>query len=357
MLVSCLIFRFRILMNSMDFHQKPVGRKKSRVRMYLIIILALGLVAFTSIEIGYQYLIHTIASEQTDTVPFVIKTNETPKQISTRLFDEGLIKSKWAFLRYADKQNLDIRFQAGRFYFPKNITIMDLAERMTSARPEEITVTVREGLTNAQIDELLAGMRLIEPGEFVECVRACDFSEFPFLPADAELREGFFFPDSYFVNPDSFEVQEFAKRQLTTFDEKTKAIFGTATRNGWEILKMASIVEKESNKPAERPIVAGILWKRFDAGQLLGADATTRFAAKKETEALTVADLQDKNPWNTRAVTGLPPGAICNPGLEAIEAAANPANTEYWYYLHDSKGEAHYATTNDEHNENKARYL
>ncbi len=341
----------------MEFHQKKVGAKKPRTRLLLILLLACALVVFTSVEIGYQYLIHTAASDNSDTKAFVIKANETPSQIADRLYDEGLIKSKWAFLRYANKEDFDIRFQAGRFYFPQNVSIMDLAAGLTDARPSEITVTVREGLTNADIDELLAGMRLIEPGEFVTCVAACDFSEFPFLPTAPELREGFFFPDSYFVNPDSFDVQEFAKRQLRNFDDKTKAIFGSSERNGWEILKMASIVEKEAHKAAERPIVAGILWNRYDAGQLLGADATTRYAVNKDTEALTVADLQDKNPWNTRAVIGLPPGAICNPGLDAIMAAANPAETEYWYYLHDATGQIHYATTNDEHNENKARYL
>ncbi len=341
----------------MDFHTKKIGKKPSRKRIYLIAILAIALVAFTSVEIGYQYLISTPASEQEETVPFVIKTNETPKQIAERLYAEKLIPSRWAFLRFSDKQGYDVRFQAGRFYLPNNVSIKTLAEYLTNARPEEITVTIVEGSTNADIDEKLASLRLTEPGAFLECVAACDFSEFPFLPGEVEQREGFFFPDSYYVNPDTFDVQEFAKRLLSTFDQKTKSIFGDSERNGWDILKMASIVEKESRKPVERPIVAGILWNRFDANQLIGADATTRYAVQKDTEALTIADLQDKNPWNTRAVVGLPPGAICNPGLDAIQAAAKPADTDYWYYLHDANGEIHYATTNEEHNTNKARHL
>ena len=341
----------------MDFHTKKVGKQPRKARLYLISLLAVALLVFTSIEIIYQYYLHTPADAEGESNAFIIQNNETPRQIAERLATADLITSPWAFVRYADQKGFDVRLQAGRFYLPGGATIPQIAEALTDARPQEISVTIREGLTNAEIDAHLASLKLIDPGEFVQCVAACDFSAFPFLPAEAELREGFFFPDTYYVDPDNFNVEAFAQRLLRTFDDKTKAIFGQAERNGWEILKMASIVEKESRKSAERPIVAGILWKRYDAGQLIGADATTRYAVNKATEALTIEDLRDDNPWNTRAVVGLPPGAICNPGLDAIQAAANPTASEYWYYLHDPQGDIHYATTNDEHNANKARYL
>jgi UPF0755 protein len=120
---------------------------------------------------------------------------------------------------------------------------------------------------------------------------------------------------------------------------------------------MASIIEKESRNNTERPIVAGILWKRFDNNWMLGADATTRYTTGKKTEPLTTDDLSDPNKWNTRAVRGLPPGAICNPGLSSIEAAANPQESDYWYYLHGNDGQIRYAETLEEHNKNKSDYL
>lgn len=341
----------------MEFQQKKIGKKRSLTRHLLIGALSLALVASVAVEVTYQYFTHKAASDNSETLAFVIKPSESAQEVASNLFEDRLIVSKWAFLRYADKHGFAERFQAGRFYIPKNITIVDLTEKLTNAKPEEITVTIPEGSTNDDIDRLLTKLQLIEPGEFVQCVASCTFTQFPFLPQDPALREGFFFPDSYFVNPDTFAIQEFAIRLVSTFDQKTKAIFGTAKRNGWDILKMASIIEKESRKGDERPIVAAILWNRFDAKQLIGADATTRYAVKKPTGELTVEELQDKNPWNTRAVVGLPPGAISNPGLEAIEAAANSPQTEYWYYLHDSQGVIHYATTLEEHNANKAKFL
>lgn len=340
----------------MSFKSQRIGRKR-RVRLFLIIALALAIVLSASVEGVYQYRLRQAPSAASGSEAFLISTGESAKSVAERLQEEGFVPSSWAFLRYADKKGLATEFQAGRFYLAKNLTIPQLAERLIAAENAEITVAIPEGYTNAEIDAKLTDLKLIDPGEFLACVQNCDFSAFPFLPPEKTLREGFFFPDSYFVSPDHFQVEEFARRMLTNFDTKTKPIFGSAQRNGWEILKMASIIEKESYNTEERPIVAGILWKRLDSGELIGADATTRYITGKKTEPLTVEDLQDKNPWNTRAVRGLPPGAISNPGVSAIEAAANPQESEYWYYLHDAKGQIHYGKTLDEHNQNVAEFL
>lgn len=344
----------------MNFTPHKIGStKKFQIAKFLLIFLAAfaGL-TFGAQEVYYQMKIEEIPVQQSIAVPFTIEKGESPQWVAARLAEEGFITSQWAFLRYADRSGFASQFQAGKFYLPQNITIPELAEKLTKAAVDEVKVTIREGLTVAEINDRLLELGLIQDREFEECVQeTCNFSDFPFLPDDPKLREGFFFPDTYFVIRDQFTVEKFAKRLLSTFDEKTKEVFGNSERDGWDILKMASIVEMESRKGDERPIVAGILWNRYDAGQMLGADATTRYITGKKTEALTVTDLSDKNPWNTRAVVGLPPGAICNPSISAIEAAANPAETEYWYYLHDNTGTIHYGKTLQEHNENKANYL
>ncbi|HRH94062.1 MAG TPA: endolytic transglycosylase MltG, partial [Candidatus Peribacteria bacterium] len=124
-----------------------------------------------------------------------------------------------------------------------------------------------------------------------------------------------------------------------------------------QAVTMASLVEEESRHEDERPVVAGILWKREEAGTILGVDATVRYIVGKPSAALTVTDLDTASPYNTRKVAGLPPGPIANPGVSAIVAALQPQASEYWYYLHGTDGMIHYARTNDEHNANKARYL
>ena len=104
-------------------------------------------------------------------------------------------------------------------------------------------------------------------------------------------------------------------------------------------------------------MVSGILWKRFDEGMGLGVDAAIRYILDKPTAVLTRVDLEVDSPYNLRKYRGLPPGPIANPGIRSIEAALRPQASDYYYYLHGTDGVIRYAVTNDEHNENKARYL
>jgi UPF0755 protein len=120
---------------------------------------------------------------------------------------------------------------------------------------------------------------------------------------------------------------------------------------------MASIIEREVISDDDMAMVSGVLWKRFDEGMGLDADATVRYALKKWDEPLTIQDLQIDSPYNTRRYRGLPPGPICNPGLRALIAAIRPQASEYYYYLSTPEGETVFARTNDEHNNNKAKYL
>jgi UPF0755 protein len=341
----------------MSFHSKKVRRKKLPYGKIAVSIIVLAAVFFGGQELYYRMQLQKVAPATSQIHAFIVSSGETPASIAKRLENEGFIKSAWVFLRYGKRSGDANEYQAGKFYMPKGLFVPQLSEKLTKATLEEIKVTIPEGLTNAEIDQRLSELELIEAGDFLQCVADCDFSEFPFLPSNAAYREGFFFPDTYFVSPAKFTVEEFAQRLIRTFDTKTKSIFGSSSRNGWDILKMASIVEKEAAKEEERPMVAGILWKRFDNDWSLGADATTRYITGKATDPLTIADLRDQNPWNTRAVKGLPPGAIANPGLSAIWAAANPQESEYWYYLHGNDGQIRYAETESEHNANKQQYL
>src|SRR5581483_2493272 len=118
----------------------------------------------------------------------------------------------------------------------------------------------------------------------------------------------------------------------------------------------ASIIERETKSEEERPIVAGILLKRINAGWPLQADATIQYALGNW-DPVNADDLKIQSPYNTYLNTGLPPTPICNPGLSSINAAKNPTQSNYWYYLHDKDGQIHYATTIDEQNANIAKYL
>lgn len=295
-------------------------------------------------------------SKKVAILPFLVKKNQSLESIASELYDQSFIQSKWLFELIAERQNLYPK--SGKFYIPRNLNTVTLLEMLQEPISDEIKLTIPEGFTINDIDKRLSELGLIKSGEFNLCIKEkCNFSKFLFLPSDYALREGFFFPDTYFVNKNSFSVEIFAHRMLSNFDRRTKELLNNKDRNGWDILKMASIIEKESRNDEERSMVAGILWKRFDNKIQLGADATTRYVVNKKTEDLTIEDLNRDSPWNTRKNLGLPPGAICNPGLSSINAAVNPKNSEYFYYLHDGNGNIHYGKTLREHNDNKSKYL
>lgn len=124
-----------------------------------------------------------------------------------------------------------------------------------------------------------------------------------------------------------------------------------------EILTMASILEKEANKTADRKKIAGVLWHRIDIGMPLQTDATFPYYLGRNTFEVTRTDLQTDHPYNTYTNKGLPPGPIGNPGLDSILAAAQPTKSNYIFFLSDRQGNFHYSVTYEGHLANKRRYL
>lgn len=323
-----------------------------------IAIVILGLLWVVWQEKIYQDALQVMSPNQGEVV-VQIDQGTTPRAVGHMLEEQGLVASGKQFVKYLERNDFDARLRAGAFAISPRQTIVQIADELvngTGVIPRKITLL--EGWTMREIDAHLAGIGLITAGEFLNCAANCDLSEYGFLPAESELREGFWWPATYDIDPNNFDIAAFTKELLYYYDLNTKSLLNGKGRNGWDILKMASIVEKEATSNLEeKRIVAGILWKRLDNNWQLGADATTRYATENFTGELTVAQLQDKNPWNTRAVLGLPPGAINSPGLATIEATVDPIDTEYWYYLHDNAGQIYYAETLAGHNANKRKYL
>lgn len=304
------------------------------------------------------------------------------QDVAKTLKEHGIITSTIAFRWYVKSKELDTGIKTGIFTIPQGATYAEIAAILASAEGQEISVTIPEGYTVTQIDALLAEKLLIKSGELLACAKGesatsfdelrinevgCDFSSFEFLPADVPAGghggrpEGYLFPDTYFVNPEEFVSKFFLERMLSNFSARVigglKDDIASSGRSLEDIVTMAALIERETRTDEERPVVSGILWKRFDAERGLDVDATVRYALQKPVDPLTKDDLENMSPYNTRRHAGLPPGPIANPGLKSIQAALHPAESRYWYYLHGSDGVIRYAETNEEHNANKARYL
>ncbi len=234
------------------------------------------------------------------------------------------------------------------------MTYRDLTDTLSVGRSTEVRITIPEGATIADIDAILTRQGLIEGGEFRRCTVNCDFD----LPYDS--LEGFLYPSTYYENPDKFTVRDFITRLHNTLKTQIKPLqdeIDQSERTFEQIMIVASMVEREANLIEEMPIIAEIIWKRLDESIILGIDATTRYDLGDWKRPLTTADFQVDSPYNTRNRLGLPPTAISNPSLDAITAAVRPATTDYYYYLHDPRGQIHYGQTLADHQANKRKYL
>ncbi len=297
------------------------------------------------------------------------------EEIAQILKRERIIRSTIAFRTIALLEGSSRVLRSGTYLLRSSQPLSEILAELRAGRSQEVRVTVPEGFTVIDIDQLLARMGLIDSGEVVACATSgCDFSSFTFLPRPSgtvrggsaergvgSVLEGYLFPETYYVEVESFVPKFFLERLLTEFQHRVveglAADLRSSRRSLRDIITMASLIEEETRSEEERPVVAGILWKRFDAGVGLDVDATVRYALGKPRAPLTAEELAYESAYNTRRYRGLPPGPIANPGLSSIRAALHPVDSPYWYYLHDRAGGIHYAGTNEEHNENKARYL
>lgn len=297
-----------------------------------------------------------------ETRKFLITKGEAAGKIAKKLESAGLVKSELAFRLYTQIGGREKSIQAGNYELSPNLTLKEIIKTLI-AGPKEVWVTYPEGLRREEIAQ-----KTIKALGTEKDKTSTFFQEFL---QEAEGQEGFLFPETYLFPKDITAKKVIAKLR-STFDAKVseKMIFD-AKASGLtikEVVVLASVIERETITDEERPVVAGILLKRLEAGWPLQADATLQYAianAKCQISNIkcdwwqppTVQDKKLQSPFNTYTNQGLPPSPIANPGLSSIKAAIYPADSPYWYYLHDSEGKIHYAKSLEEHNQNIARYL
>lgn len=298
-----------------------------------------------------------------------IPEGASTSQIADILVREEAIKSAFAMKIYAKMHGAQSALQAGNFVVSQTMSLSEILDVLMHGKSAQNRITIPEGYTLADIDALIAEKGLCDAGCFMASANATDWADVQtvdFLPKASGLAprgagiEGYLFPDTYSYDPANFDAHGLIVNMLNGFRKKANDFYDEVQASGrslHDIVTMASLIEEEAISDDERPVIAGILWKRYDEGMGLGVDAAVRYIQNKPTGALTVSDLNVDSPYNLRKFRGLPPGPIANPGLKSIEAALNPQDSRYWYYLHDPKGQIHYAVTNEEHNINKAEHL
>ena len=198
----------------------------------------------------------------------------------------------------------------------------------------------------------------IQAGAYATVANSKDLP-LPF-PIESPTLEGYLYPETYMVPASGVDVKRLVTKQLETFNERflSKHPEGFGSRSLHEIVVVASMLEREEPKPVNRPLVAGIIYKRLVRNFGLGIDATSRYTLVDwNNRADFLVQLRDPNdPYNTRERKGLPPTAIGNPSIESLEAAVKPEKSEFLYYLHDAQQTLHPARTLREHEANRDRF-
>jgi len=266
---------------------------------------------------------------------FLIEKGQSLFQIAENLERESLIKNRFFFDFYVLIRGAQNKLQAGEYSFSPSMDITEIAKKIISGEVAKIVVTIPEGFTVKQIEERL-GLKL--PGENLE---------------------GFLFPDTYQFPP-RVSGAEVVKKMRDNFDKKFTPYRNEVSGAGltpFEIITMASLLEKEVKTKEDKELVSGILWKRLENKIPLQIDATITYITGQKTTKISKEETQIDSPYNTYKYLGLPKGPICNPGLESILVAIYPKDSDYWYYLSTPEGETTFSKTLEEHNYAKSKYL
>jgi len=316
-------------------------------------------------------------SVDTENNLFSVEKGQNLFEIAQKLEQEGIIRSRFFFDFYVILKISQNKLQAGEYFLNPSMSVVKIADKIISGDITKATITIPEGWNLRDIawyfenkgmfqaEELfeLVGFPLINYSINTELPKPKNFSlDYEFLkekPQNISL-EGYLFPDTYEIVYD-IALEDIVRKMLDNFDNKlTQELRNEIKEQGktiFEIITVASLLEKEVKDFEEKKIVAGILWKRMKAGIGLHIDATISYITGKKTVRISKQETEIDSLYNTYKYRGLPLGPICNPGLESVLAAIYPENSDYWYYLSTPEGETIFSRTLEEHNIAKAKYL
>lgn len=227
---------------------------------------------------------------------------------------------------------------------------------------EGIKITIPEGSTSNEIIDLLVKNKLGKKEIYKELINnPKEFvKEFKFLNEEKITSlEGFLYPSTYYFKDDENEA-EILKDILSTFNSKYNEKLHNKQKelkiSLWEVVNLASIVEKEAVLDEDRPLIASVFYNRLDIGMPLQSDATIQYAFDKRKKSITYDDLKIDSPYNSYMNQGLPPTPIANPGIASIEAVLYPAKSDYLYFVANIDGGNNYSKTYEEHVRNVEQY-
>ncbi len=347
-------------------------------RIVFITITILSIIIAIGIYSVYKYVdssLKPLDPESEEEIYFEIPIGTTTSQIAETLEEKGLIKDKRVF-KYYLKFRGGAEFQAGNYALPPSLALNEIIEELKTGKvivDPIYTITIPEGKTLEQIAEIMAGKLTFSEEEFIDKANDEVFlreliDAFPQILTEKILQDDLFYPLEGYLFAGTYEifdkepsVESIIKLMVGRTESTIHSIvtnIGDSRFDVHEILTLASVIEKESKFPEDRPKVSQVFINRLNEGMRLQSDVTAAYANREHKVLMTYEDTEVDSPFNTYVTDGLPIGPIDSPSAESIEAVVQPEGddfTEIYFYARPS-GETFYSKTLDEHNRVKEKY-
>lgn len=312
-------------------------RARGRALRSLLTLLLVFVVLGASASGLYLYAVGGTGASQA--VEVVVPKGATASAVGAILEEAGVIRSSLAFRLMASFRGTGSEIKAGVYPMRTNMRlpdVFDLLEKGPEDPTPTVTVTIPEGFRLEQVAETLAEEIGLSREAFLRVAGSGEFSLPPYLPEGAETVEGFLFPETYEFR-EGASPEDVINRQLEQFSLEAEGLpWDRAEGLGvtpYEVVVIASLIEREARVAEDRAKVAAVIYNRLARGMKLQIDATVLYALPQHKERLTFEDLEFPSPYNTYLHAGLPPTPIASPGIASLEAALQPADADYLYYV------------------------
>ena len=335
----------------------------------LVAAVALGMIVMTEIKeykSAYDAELTDTATRAGVDVVVTIPEDSSAQKIASILHKKGLIKYEGAFVERLQNSEFRGTLKHGTYVLNTGMNTLQMMQAMSVPDKEEgilQKLTIPEGFTVDQIAERCEEQEICTKEEFLNACKSVTKAKFRFLedvPSGINVRyrlEGYLFPATYDITENT-TAESLVLWMLDTFEvyytEELQALAEERGLNSFQVVTMASMIERECRIDDERPVIAGVINNRLKSDMLLQIDSTVLYPITKglyNKETVTYNDLEVDSPYNTYLYAGLPVGPICNPGLACIKAVLAPVEHGYYYYhvVNDETGEHAFFETYEEH--------
>ncbi len=325
------------------------------MKKFLCLFLVISFIALCQIFFSFYRYCVTPYKNRDLKVSLHVPRGSSLNKISLLLEKKGLIEERFKFKLLAKLKNAEHKIKSGEYSFSHPASPLEILDKLIRGEVKTYSITIPEGSTIFDIAREMENAGLGTAESVLKM--ATDVSFVKSLGIDGKSLEGYLFPDTY-----SFTKGTKPDEILKTMTARFKEVFvpelkGKQTKtvlSEKDIIILASLIEKETARKSEKPVVAAVFLNRLKKRMRLECDPTVIYGLKCENpgfnKRLRKKHLKKKTPYNTYRIYGLPPGPICNPGLESIKAVLNPAKTDYLYFVSKNDGTHKFSRTFKEHN-------